>query len=834
LSSTSRPLVVLLDVGSVDLSTGRLDRRGEVVELTPIEASLLAALAARPHVPHSPATLLREVWGYASGVQSRTVYATVNRLRAKIEVDPAQPTRLITLPGRGYCFRLRSDPESTPPPPGQASESPAGDRFVGRTRELARLLEQLGNQGPLVTLVGPGGVGKTRLADEFARRFQDSGGDAVRCDLTAARDQAGVEFAVARVLGVSAGDGLETALRDLGPSLLILDNFEQVVDFAVTTVGRWRGLAPSTRFLVTSRAPLLLGAEVLIEVEPLPTQAAIAMLLDRASRHDAEWAAGVSRATLRTIVEQLDRIPLAIELAAARARLVGPAELLTRLSDRFRLLASRRRDLPDRHRTLDAAIRWSWDLLTPWEQDALAQLSVFRGGLTLESAEAVLDLTGHPEAPWIPDVVASLRDHSLLFSGAPRLYLLESIREFAGARLEESEAAHAAAVRHAEYFAAFGEPGRLGGLAGPSGVALHRSLGRELDNLLAASRFAIDADMAETAGAAAQAALAVLLTRGPFARALELAERAAKLPDLPLSRRVGLLRSAGRAAQLAGETDRAIGILEGALPVAVSGGSATDEGLIRLTLGVLERAAGELDKAQAWMQGALDGFREAGDQVRTGLALTGLGNLDVERGLLDRAEAAYVEARGLHVAAGNRRGEGTAEADLAGIARLRGDADRATIHFNRGRAIFKEVDDRRAEAVLVGNHGDFLLGTGDGDAAAFRLEEAVSILEEIEFPGALGAFCGALGEARRSQGRAAEGRALLDRGERLLRRVGDRTELAKLLCRVGWAAAESGDRSRAVQALEEAEAIRRDQGLDTGSLLGTRCFALRQALAADP
>jgi len=828
--SASGGAVVALDGGQVDLATGILRRGGQLVELTPIESALLRALAATPDTPHSPADLLQSVWGYVSGVRSRTVYATINRLRAKIELDPSQPTAIVTLPGRGYCFRRASRARS-----GTAGRFfQSGRAFVGREADLARLDTWLRSDSRLLTVLGPGGVGKTRLAAEFVAALDSSWSSSLWCDLVHARDSGGVERAVARELGSQSSAGVGRALARSGAVLLVLDNLEQVAEGVATVVARWLSEAPRLKLLATSRTPLRLGQEVLLELEPLSEQSGIELLTQRTDAYDEGWSAVAESETLRALVERLDGLPLAIELAASRARVFDSEQLLERLADRFRILTSARADVPHRHRTLEAAIRWSWELLQPAERDALAQLCVFAGGFTVEAAEAVVSLEAHDATLWIPDVLASLRDHSLLHKHAGnggRLRLLESVREFASARLVESGRWDATTRRHASYFAAFGTPLRLRGLAGPLGGVVRRSLRREIDNILLAFDVSERADSSEQAAFAALAGLELLLARGPFESAMELGTRAAALSGLAPSVQVRVLRSVGRAAELSGHSNEALSFLQRALPVARSAGLETEEGLLSLNLGVLERASGRLDRAQTFMNDALACFRQADDRARTGIALTCLGNLQVEQGNLQVAEALYLEARGCQVLARNRRGEGTAEADLAGVARLRGDIEGARRHYDRGRAIFSEVGDRLSDAVLVGNHGEFLLQSGDVEGAAFRLEEAVMLLGEMDFAGALGAFNGALADVRVAQGRDDEATALLEEGEALLRGVGDRTELGKLLCRKGALAATRGDVRAGHAALGEAEALCADQGLGPGSLLSLLCAELRGLLS---
>jgi predicted ATPase len=320
------------------------------------------------------------------------------------------------------------------------------------------------------------------------------------------------------------------AIADRGRVLVVLDNFEQVIQHAPATVGRWLH-ARDASFMVTSRERLHLSGEVVQLVEPLPLDgSAIDLFVARARavRHDFAPDAA-QRSVIADVVKLLDGLPLAIELAAARIAVLSPSQLLVRLRDRFKVLAGRRG--VTRQSTLRAAIDWSWDLLSAWEQAALEQCSVFDGGFTLAAAETVIDLPAWPEAPPVIDAMQAPVDKSLLRrwmpDAAPARHDIEepyfgmyiSIHEYAVERCRARGDDYADAVqdRHGRYFAAFGTDEALEALFTHGGMQRLHALQRELDNLLSACRRGIARADGEVA-APLPRGVEVLALQGPLGR----------------------------------------------------------------------------------------------------------------------------------------------------------------------------------------------------------------------------------------------------------------------------------------------------------------------------
>ena len=312
--------------------------------------------------------------------------------------------------------------------------------LIGRREELAEVAKLLDDDGPrLVTIAGPGGVGKTRFALAAAGEVADWFPDGVWfVDLTPLRDPVLVLPAIARAVGAEVP--LPKHFAD-SRCLLLLDNFEQVIA-AASDLGSLLTACPGLRILVTSRESLRIAAEREYLLRPLPGATAVELFLQRAASVVPDL--DVDYAVVASICERVDRLPLAIELAAARVRVFPLGALLERLQHRLPLLVSRARDVPERQRTLHSTIAWSYEILQGEEQDLFRRLAVFAGGATLHSIEAVADAG--------PELVESLVDKSLLRRRGDRFVMLETIREFALGALDASDQADDVRARHAEHF----------------------------------------------------------------------------------------------------------------------------------------------------------------------------------------------------------------------------------------------------------------------------------------------------------------------------------------------------------------------------------------------
>lgn len=715
--------------------------------------------------------------------------------------------------------------------------------FVGRVAELADL-HQLFRQGVrLITLLGPGGTGKTRLSLQFGTQlvshFQAVGergrrrGGVWFCDLTEATDVDTICSAVARALAVPlvAGDAVKQlghAILARGEVLLVLDNFEQVVGHAAETVEKWMRAAPQARFVVSSRELLRVPDETVFEVPPLHTpkeqedvraSEAVELFIERARNVRPGWEPTPQEAqAIAEIVRQLDGMPLAIELAAARASVLSPAQLVQRLPRRFDLLVDRRGTVSERQATLRGAIDWSWKMLPPAEASTLAQLSVFRGGFGAEAVTEVVSLD-HLEQKGDPlEALVTLRAKSLVRAYYPlgdenvtRFGLYESIREYAREKLNAMPERDGALERHAVYYLRTGE--KLAEGAEGKKASLD-SLDLERDNLNAVFQRAMDAPAPGPRALQAMLALDPLLTlRGPFRFHLEMLDGAlGKLGDDPRMRAAGL-EARGRARQARGRWADAEADLAEMKAIAQQLGDRAMEGRAEAYLGGIERLKGQrvearqrIVRALALLQGvgdrrmqgrtlsnlgallhdlgseteamdayneALEIHREVGDRRYEGITLSNLGVPQQALGLLKQARANYQAGLAIHRELGNRRGEGIAYINLGDINAELEQPAAARSHYESALAILRDVGARRVEGVALVSLASLHLQYGELEDAEQRYKEGIALLEEVGEQRYEGLGRAGLAATAALQGRLEEAEEGMAEANRILMEVND-------------------------------------------------------------
>jgi predicted ATPase/class 3 adenylate cyclase/Tfp pilus assembly protein PilF len=707
--------------------------------------------------------------------------------------------------------------------------------FVGRERELDEIVSLLSEGGiRLLTLTGPGGTGKTRLALQAAADLLDDFPDGVFfVPLATIADAALAPAAIATALAIPETAGQtprEQVLTELAERslLLVLDNLEQLPDLG-PFVAELLATAPGLAVLATSRAPLRVRGEREYPVLPLPLPGeisagsldaiaasdAVRLFVDRAQAIMPGFALDANNAdAVAEIVRRLDGLPLAIELAAARVRLFAPEAMLKRLETRLPLLTGGPRDLPERQRALRATIAWSYDLLTPGEQALFRRLAVFAGGMTLDAVAYV----GRPEGTIDAlDGLERLVEHSLIQTtgdgeSEPRFRMLETIREYGLERLAESGEVIDTRSRHLGFFLDLAEQATLE-LTGPGQGAWLARLEAEHDNLRAALSSA--ATLSEDAPALRLAAALAPFweARGHYSEGRDWLERTlARGASEPKSARAAVLTGAGSIARMQGDTTRATELLEAALALADALGDRAGAGRIHVLLGHVADRRGDLSGAAERFEAALAVAREIGDRALTASALGNLGIVADLSGDSARATAAYEEALAIFRELGDRRREAAALDNLGVVARGQGQLAKATRRYEEAMAVRRELGDAWGIAATLGNLGVVAHQSGDFTQARVYYEESLAGFRALGDLRGVAGTLGNLGTTARLLGNLPEAAALQQEALAIAQDAGDQVGIATELEGIAAVAVAAGISERAVRLIGAAADLRETTG----------------------
>lgn len=722
--------------------------------------------------------------------------------------------------------------------PGSADPAPAlprgnlpsnFDSFVGRHDEITRIGKLFESQR-LLTLTGPAGTGKTRLAVEAAHRLRDRfPGGVWLAELAPVIDPARVDGALADCLGLGPQPGLDIttviveSLGGRGKSLLVIDNCEQIADACAMSAATLLARVPELRMIATSRRPLGLPGERLIVVPPLDLPAtgpgptsdsdAMALFADRAQALAADFELTADTAAdVATICRRLDGLPLAIELAAARIRVLEPKEIAARLDDWSSFLAGGSSGV-SHHQTLRAAVEWSHDLLSEPAREMLSCLGVFSGTFGLDAAEAVCSELGS-RGSGVLDQITELVEHSLVvrhdgLNGAARFGLLETIRSYALEKLSETCSEQRARRAHAEFHRDLARRGATG-LEGPDELTWRRRLEAEDANFRTAIRWAAEHD-AELA-----ISLSVELTPYWMARSKQrdgveyLDELLSRHSEVSPSVRAWGLASAADMAANHGEARRALPWAEEAIATFADHGDELGAARAQTALGCALSDLGAHERAKDLLGSAERSLLAMGRLAESLHPLRQLGFLHMRRGELDQAERCLERALAGRVERGCPSSLGRGHWDLAVLAVQRRDFDTAARHCEQSLEIWRQFDDDSAIAHVRTTLADVARLRGDRARARELYEGNLDLFRSIGDPRCTASTLKNIGVLDSHDDRVEAALAAFTESMEIRYQLGDGLGVAECLEGLGGVFAAQGRAADAAALLGATSALRRD------------------------
>jgi predicted ATPase len=690
--------------------------------------------------------------------------------------------------------------------PHQAGARPASlpvsrTGFLGREKEVAAAKELLLRPDVrLLTVTGPGGIGKTRLAVEVASLLSDQfPGGIYFVPLSPLRDPGLMPSSIVQALGIREAGGqsplelLKKNLQDSSsdPKLLLLDNFEHLMQ-AAPTVAELLAIGTGHKILVTSRAALhvygehefpvppltLPDSRTLFSLEHLSQCPAVALFIQRALAAKPDFELNRENASaISEICARLDGLPLAIELAAARIKVLSPSSLLARLASRLQLLTGGARDLPQRQQTLRAAMDWSYDLLNAAEQKLFRRLSVFVGGCNLEGVEAVCDTNGDLDLDLL-DGMASMVDKSLAqqveqAKGESRFVMLETIREYALEKLKDSGEETVTKRAHAAYCLVLAEE-ESAEHSGATGTEWLERFTLEHNNFRSGLEWLTETGDADWGLRLGTALFRYWEIREYFAEGRDGLGRLLNLKGAtePTKARARALFAAGVLAGEQGDYASADKLIIESQEIARQLGDKTGVAVSLNALGVLKRDQGDVATAHALLEESLDLWRELGDLKAVARALSNLANVVKLQGDYQRARSLYSECHSIFKGLRDQMGVAWSLNYLGDVARAQNDAVAARTLYEQGLAIFREFGDRWGIAGTLADLGTLAREERDYSGAHSLYRESIRIFQELEHKRGLARLLECFASSAASQGQAARALRLAGAAASLRQNIG--------------------------------------------------------------
>lgn len=789
---------------------------------------------------HRAARMAAAGWGGQILLSQATRDAIEHDLQESVTLRDLGEHRLKDLQYREQIFMLVHPDLPTDFPPLRSLETLPNNlprqltSFIGREREMAEVKRML-TTTRLLTLSGAGGSGKTRLALQVAAELLEEFTNGVwLVELAALSDPALVPQAVVSALGLREEPGrpLLTTLTDYLRSktlLLVLDNCEHLVAACAQLAEALLRVSPNLRILATTREVLGIAGETVWRVpslslpdlrrlpafEQLTQYEAVRLFVERAMISRPEFAlTSASAPSVAQVVHRLDGIPLAIELAAARVKVLSVDQIAGRLDDRFRLLTTGSRTALPRQQTLRAAIDWSYDLLSQQERTLLRRLSVFAGSWTLEAAETICAGDG-VEEPDVLDLLMQLVDKSLVMmeerEGKVRYRLLETLRQYGGEKLLESGEPAAVRGRHRDWYLGLAERAEPELQGRHQEVWLER-LETEHDNL----RAGLEWSKTEAGGAEVEARLAgalhrFWLMRGYLSEGRDWLEGAVSRSNgAPAPARAKALYGGSALAFYQGEYGRAVALSQESLAVYRQLGDRLGVALSLNILGGVTRNQGDHARATALFEESLALSRQSDHKWALAETLNALGIVARRQGDYGRATALGEESLVLWRDLGDKRGLAASLSHLGIVARYQGNYERARTLHEEGLALRRELGDKADLATSLGSLGTVAMNLGDYERAGELFEESLTLCRELGNKIGTAAALGNLGVLAHRQGDDHRAAGVLQESLALWRELGDRQAVATALTVLGMVAHALGDYERAAALYRESLVLYRE------------------------